>query len=131
MSQVHSRCNKGEHSESMQYFYMYVLGVLKSSVINPPQIMNPIDTVDRVNHMRFLAMQMSPDEMLQLFSPQVMCISVEGLNGQEFPPLEVLERKYLRQDAIYLLYNSFAIYMFVGRQADPFYLADIFKVENF
>ena len=48
MSQVHSRCNKGEHSENMQYFYMYALGVLKSSVIDPPQIMNPIDTVDKV-----------------------------------------------------------------------------------
>ena len=60
-----------------------------------------------------------------------MCISVEGLSSEEFPPLEILERKQLRQDGIYLLYNSFAIYMFVGRQTDPYYLAHIFKVENF
>ena len=60
-----------------------------------------------------------------------MCISIEGLNGEEFPPLEVLERRHLRQDGIYLLYNSFAIYMFVGRHTDPYYLADIFKVEDF
>ena len=48
----------------MQYFYMYVLGVLKSFVIDPPQIMNPLDTVDRVNYQRFMAMHMSQDEMV-------------------------------------------------------------------
>ena len=76
-------------------------------------------------------MQMSQDEMVQLFSPQIMCISVEGLSGEEFPPLEVLERRHLQPHGIYLLYNSFAIYMFVGRQADPYYLAHLFKVESF
>mgnify|MGYP000565771319 FL=1 len=53
----------------MQYLFMYVMGILKCQLINIPQIMNPIDTVDRVSYMRFAAMMMSPEELLQLFSP--------------------------------------------------------------
>lgn len=58
-----------EFSENMQYLFMYVMGILKCQLINIPQIMNPIDTVDRVSYMRFAAMMMSPEELLQLFSP--------------------------------------------------------------
>ncbi len=71
-------------------------------------------------------MMMSPDEMLQLMSPQIICISDQNLSDQEWPPLEVLSRNSLRQDGIYILFNSFTIYLFVGRQCDPFFYNEIF-----
>ena len=93
--------------------------------------MNPIDTVDRVSYMRFAAMMMSPEELLQLFSPQIICVSDPELNEQEFPALEVLERNSLRPDMIYMLFNSYSICLFVGRQTDPWFIEEIFKVPNF
>lgn len=121
-NQRHTVTAKGttfEFSENMQYFFMYVLGALKSQIINLPVVMNPIDTIDKIVYQRYLAMMMTPDEMLQLFSPQIINIADPNLNDQEFPALEVLERNSLNQESIYLLFNSYAIYMYVGRQCDP------------
>jgi hypothetical protein len=73
---------------------------------------------------------MSPDEMLPLFSPQIISISYKQLNDQEYPPLEVLERQSIRNDSIYLLYNSMTIFMYIGRQTDPFFLNEIFGVND-
>ena len=44
--------------------------------------------------------------------------------------MEVLERSSVRSDSIYLLYNAMAIYMFVGRHSDPFFIYEIFKVND-
>ena len=93
--------------------------------------MNPLDTVDRIVYMKYQANMMSPEEMLQLMSPQIICISDENLNDQEFPALEVLERSSLRPEGIYLLFNSFAIYMYVGRSCDPFFYHELFKVNDY
>ena len=64
-----------EFSENMQYFFMYALGLLKSQLINIPMVMNPLDTVDKIVYQKFLANMMSPEELLQLMSPQIICIS--------------------------------------------------------
>jgi len=93
--------------------------------------MNPLDTVDRVVYQKFQAMMMSPEELLQLMSPQIINIADPNLNDQEFPPLEVLERNSLLQNGIFLLFNSFTIYMYVGRQCDPFFYNELFKVNDF
>jgi hypothetical protein len=73
---------------------------------------------------------MSPEEILPMYSPQIISISNRDLNDQEYPPLEVLERNALRRDNIYLIYNAMAIYMFVGRHSDPFFIFEIFKVNS-
>ena len=73
---------------------------------------------------------MSPEEILPMYSPQIISISNRELNDQEYPPLEVLERSSVRSDSIYLLYNAMAIYMFVGRHSDPFFIYEIFKVND-
>ena len=73
---------------------------------------------------------MSPEEILPMYSPQIISISNRKLNDQEYPPLEVLERSSVRSDSIYLLYNAMAIYMFVGRLSDPFFIYEIFKVND-
>jgi len=69
---------------------------------------------------------MNPEELLPLFSPQIISIANRELNDQEFPPLEVLERAHIRSDNIYLMYNSMSIFMYIGRQCDPFFIFEIF-----
>jgi hypothetical protein len=54
-----------------------------------------------------------------------------NLNSAELPPLEILERNSLRQDGIYLLFNSFSIIMYVGRQCDPYFYEQLFKVSEY
>jgi len=74
---------------------------------------------------------MSPDEILSLFSPQICCISDRNLTDAEFPPLEVLERAAIRTDGVYLLYNSFSIYIYVGRRCDPYFIYELFQVAEY
>ena len=102
--------NKGqpfEFSENMQYLFMYAMGILKSQIVNIPIMMNPLDTVDKLVYQRFLANSMSPEELLYLYSPQVICISDANLSEAEFPALEVLSRSSIHQGGIFLLFNSF------------------------
>lgn len=121
---------KGEFSENMQYLFMYALGIMKSPLVNIPQIMNPIDIVDRIVQQRFLVNMMSPDELVQLYSPQIVCVSDDQLT-EEFPPLETLERQSLRQDGMYLLFNSFSISLYVGKQCDPWFIGEVLKAQDF
>jgi len=68
--------------------------------------------------------------MLPMFSPQIISISNRELSDQEYPALEPLERRGITNDQIYLLYNSMAIYIYVGRNTDPFFIYEIFKVDQ-
>lgn len=63
-----------------------------------PQVMNPIDTIDRVVYQRYLVNVMSPDEVLAMFNPQIISVSNRELSEQEYPPLESLERRSIRND---------------------------------
>lgn len=92
-NQRHTRLERGQQfqfSDNMQYFIMYVLGLLKSKVISIPMIVNQIDTVDRLSYQRFMVNTMTPEELIPLFSPQIISISNRDLNDQEYPPLEQL-----------------------------------------
>ena len=129
-----ARLEKGEQfqfSENMEYLIIYILGLLKSQIISIPPIMNQIDTVDKLVYTKFQVNHMSPDEVLALFNPQIICVSDRQLNDQEYPPLEALERTSIRPDGIYLLYNSISIYMYIGRQADPFFFFELFQATDF
>ena len=61
---------------------------------------------------------MSPEEIQPLFSPQVINIADPQLSDAEYPPLESLQRHSLTSQGVYLLYNGFAIYLYVGRMAE-------------
>ena len=64
----------------MQGLIVYTLGVIKSPTIVLPQIMNPVDTVDKIVYQRYLINVMSPDEVLGMFSPQIISVSNRDLN---------------------------------------------------
>ena len=88
--------------------------------------MNPIDTIDRIVYQRYMINTMSPDEVLAMFNPQIISVSNRDLSDQEYPALESLERRSIRNDQIYLLYNAVAIYVYVGRYTDPYFIFEIF-----
>jgi len=82
-NQRHTRLERGQQfqfSDNMQYFIMYVLGLLKSKIISIPMIVNQIDTVDRLCYQRFMVNMMTPEECIPLFSPQIISISNRDLN---------------------------------------------------
>ena len=77
-------------------------------------VLQQTELIDKVIYQVYMTNSMSPDEILPLFSPQIICVSDANLNAEEYPPLEVLSRDSLYYEHIYLLYNGFTIYMWVG-----------------
>jgi len=70
----------GELPENLQYLAMYVLGLLKTLVISPPnRILAPCDTVDSISYLKFVANSMGPQELLPLTHPQIFEISSDSL----------------------------------------------------
>lgn len=45
--------------------------------------------------------------------------------------MQTLTRATLRSEAIYLIYNGFEVYVWVGSQADPHYLQQLLQVNQF
>ena len=43
----------------------------------------------------------------------------------------MLQRQSLTSDGIYLIYNAFAVFIFVGSQADPSLIEQLYKVQEF
>jgi hypothetical protein len=58
-----------DFSENMQYLIMYILGIFKSQLISFPNIINPIDTLDKIAFLKFQVNNLSADEIQPLFSP--------------------------------------------------------------
>lgn len=114
----------------MQYLLMYALGVIKNLAVVLPHIVNPIDTIDKIVYCRFLINTMSADEVLAMFNPQIISISDRELSDAEYPPAMSLERRTILNNEIYLLYNAVSIYVYVGRYTDPYFIYEIFKVED-
>jgi hypothetical protein len=69
---------------------------------------------------RFLINQYGAEEVLPLFSPQIYRISLPDLT--EWPAQESLDRVSIFSSEIYILYNALALYIFVGAQADVYYI---------
>ena len=43
----------------------------------------------------------------------------------------MLERANMQHHGIYMLFNSYSISVYVGRQCDPYYYEELFKVSSF
>jgi Gelsolin repeat len=44
--------------------------------------------------------------------------------------MESLERASIRTEGLYLLFNTFTIYVYVGKTCDPYYVQQLFKVDD-
>ena len=74
---------------------------------------------------------MSPEETLPLFNAQIISIHDHNLSDQNYPQLESLDRASIKSDNIYLMFNGLAIYFYVGRHCDPYFIQTIFKTNDF
>lgn len=114
--------------ENLLYLLMYGLGMVKSWACCKPIVQQPLDSIDKVVYQGFQANMFSPEELQALFSPQIIKVSDPNLSDQEYPPLESLQRTALFSSEIYLAYNGYGLYLFIGRQSDPYFINEIFKV---
>lgn len=44
--------------------------------------------------------------------------------------MESLERASIRTEGLYLLFNTLTIYVYVGKACDPYYVQQLFKVDD-
>ena len=99
MLKSQSQMNKAQLPDNIQYLVMYVLGILKSSIMSPHgqggKAMILIENLDNFNYLRFALNAMSPEECLPLFNPWLMSIHDYNLSDLEPPGLESLDRSTL------------------------------------
>ena len=114
---------------------MYVLGILKSPFMSPygpgGKPMIAIENLDYMNYLRFALNAMSPEETLPLFNPWIMSVHDYGITDAELPALESLDRSTLQKSPLLLCFNGLAVYIYVGKQCDPYLIQLIFKVQEF
>jgi hypothetical protein len=67
---------------------MYLYGLLKTTVVSPPlQIAPSSPQLDLVAFLNYQVLNMSPEEVLPIFYPQVYDVSDRDLTDAEFPPV--------------------------------------------
>ena len=64
---------------------MYVLGLLKMPFLSPTKQILPGEQLDNMNYLRYIINNMSPEETLPMFNPQIISIHDHNLTDQEFP----------------------------------------------
>ena len=81
----------GKLSESLQYLVLYTYGLLKTPLLSPI-VATPLNSsyLDQLANLKFLVNNMSPEEVLPMFHPQIYRISNPNLTDTEFPPVSLL-----------------------------------------
>lgn len=116
---------------------MYVLGLLKQQFLSPVcaagggKPMVTLETLDNISYQRFIMNSMSPEETLPLFNPWLMSIHDFNLSDQAPPALESLDRSLLGRAQLLLCFNGLAVYLYVGRSCDPWFLNEVFRAPDF
>jgi len=65
---------------------------------------------------------LTAEELNAYYWPQLFLVSDENLSTEQFPDLLNLSRTSLDTSQIYVIFNTFNIYLWIGNQADPYYL---------
>lgn len=112
---------------------MYVLGLLKQPFMSPcgpgGKLLVTLEQLDPMSYLRYAINSMSPEEILPLLNPWIMSIHDFQLSDLEPPALESLDRTLLQKNPQLLLcFNGMAVYIYVGRTCDPWFLNEIFHV---
>ena len=131
-----SNYNKSQLPDQFQYLVMYVLGLLKQPFMTPYESktnkpMVTLEALDPMTFLRFTLNHLSPEETLPLFNPWIMNIHDFNLSDQELPGLEPLDRSVLQKAQLLLCFNGLQVMIYVGKACDPWYINEIFKVQDF
>lgn len=73
---------------------------------------------------------LNAEELNTFIWPQLFPVNDENLNQEAFPGLLNLSRTSLESTGIYVIFNTFGLYIWIGREADPFFLEQLFNVTD-
>lgn len=65
-----------------------------------------------------------------MLNPWIMNVHEFSLNDQEPPALESLDRTLLSKAQLLLCFNGLQVILYVGKTCDPWFLNEIFKVQE-
>lgn len=135
MLKSQSNLSNRQLPENIQYLIMYVLGLLKMPFLSPVgpggKALVTLESLDQISYLRYLLNNMSPEETLPLYNPWLFNIHDFNLNDQAPPAMEALDRSLLGRNQLLLCFNGLAVYIYVGRTCDPWFLNELFKVQDF
>ena len=73
---------------------------------------------------------MNAEEIIQFIWPSLFPINDENLSSDNPPEMLNLNRANLDSSGIYVLFNQFLCYVWVGKDADPFFIDLLFNTQN-
>ena len=84
-----------------------------------------------MNFIRYQVRHMSCDEAMNVIWPQMFQVNDEQLSASaELPPLLNLSRACLEPTGVYVIFNTFNAFLWVGNQVDSFYLDLLFGIQD-
>ena len=84
-----------------------------------------------MTYLRFVLNSWSPEETLPIFNPWIMNVHDFALSDAEPPGLESLDRSLLARAQLLLCFNGLSVMLYVGRTCDPWFLNELFRVQDF
>ena len=67
---------------------------------------------------------------MNIIWPQLFQVNDEGLTSQSLPPLINLNRSLLDPSGVYVIFNTFNVYLWIGNTVDSFFLDLLFNVQS-
>lgn len=67
---------------------------------------------------------------MNIIWPQLFQVNDETLSSESLPPLLNLSRSCLDSTGVYVLFNTFNVYLWVGSAVDSFFLEQLFNVQS-
>lgn len=116
--------------DNIDYIIGYWTGILKNEVFTPSQNLQANAYIDYVNALRFQLRHMNCDEIMNIIWPQLFKVDDEELSSESLPPLLNLNRTWLDSNGIFVVFNTFNVYLWIGKSVDPFYLDQLFAVSS-
>ena len=116
--------------DNIDYIIGYWMGILKNEVFSPSQSLQSNSYIDYLNYVRYQWRHMNCEELMSIIWPQLFQVNDEMLSSQNLPPLINLNRTWLESTGVYVIFNTFNVYLWVGNSVDSFFLNLLFNVES-
>lgn len=130
MMSVVQRLYRNNTPESVDYMACYCMGIMKNEVFFPSQHIQANSYLDYLNFLRYQLRHMTCDEIMNVIWPQLFQVDDEQLNASSLPPLMNLSRTCMETTGIYVLFNTFNVYLWIGNGVDSFFLDQLFNIQS-
>lgn len=121
---------RGGKPDTYDYIIGYCMGMMKNEIFFPQAAIQTNWYCDFLNFIRFQCRMLGAEELSAFLWPQLFCVSDESLSQDEFPALLNLNRESLESTGVYVLFNTFNVYLWIGKEVDPFFIDQLFGLET-